>query len=195
MNATQKLAKTIRILTLAPLLALEALLLLWFLRPELFRSAGDLLMPILFLTLLPLLAYPMQHWIPRLRAGGRAMQRKLAIMLAVLGYLGGAIWAYAARAADWLRVLLLTYLISGVLIAAFNRLLHIRASGHACGVSGPVLYLVCRLGPWALLGLLLLPAVWWASRKMQRHTSAQLIWGSILSAPALLAAMGICGVL
>lgn len=194
MNGKEKWAKGIRILTLAPLMALETLVLLRCLRPELFRGGWDFAAPILFLTVLPLLAYPLQHWLRPLRAKGREMQRKLAIVLAVLGYLGGAVWALVSGAAAWLRVLMLTYLISGVLIAVWNRLLHIRASGHACGVSGPVLYLAGLLGSRALWGLLLMPLLWWASRVLKRHTGAQLIWGSVLSAAALVLARYLCGV-
>lgn len=193
MTATQKLAKTIRILTLAPLLALETLMLLRLSRPELFRGTWDIAFPILFLTILPLLAYPLQYCIPPLRRKGREMQRKLAILLAVVGYFGGAIWAFASGAAAWLQVLMLTYLISGALIALFNRLLHIRASGHACGVSGPVLYLLGLLGGKALWGLLMMPLLWWASRVLKRHTGGQLLWGSALSAAALVLARCICG--
>ena len=108
MRTAEKWAKALRIVTVAPFLALLTLLLLWLTRPEVFRGPGDLLMAAVFLTGLPLLAYPLQHWIPKLRAGGRETQRKLAIVLAVAGYLGGAVWAYAAKASDWLRTLLLT---------------------------------------------------------------------------------------
>lgn len=193
MTTTQKLAKTIRILTLAPLMALGTLILLRLSRPQLFRGTWDIAFPILFLTILPLLAYPLQYCIPPLRRKGREMQRKLAILLAVVGYFGGAIWAFASGAAAWLQVLMLTYLISGVLIALFNRLLHIRASGHACGVSGPVLYLLGLLGGKALWGLLMMPLLWWASRVLKRHTGGQLLWGSALSAAALVLARCICG--
>lgn len=194
MRTAEKWAKALRIVTVAPFLALLTLLLLWLTRPEVFRGPGDLLMAAVFLTGLPLLAYPLQHWIPKLRAGGRETQRKLAIVLAVAGYLGGAVWAYAAKASDWLRTLLLTYLISGLLIAIFNKVLHIRASGHACGTSGPVLYLTCLLGWRAAPGLLLMPAVWWSAQKLGRHTCPQLLWGSAISAAALVLARWICGV-
>lgn len=194
MSSKEKLAKTIRILTLAPLMALETLILLRLSRPQLFRGTWDIAFPILFLTILPLLAYPLQYCIPPLRRKGREMQRKLAILLAVVGYFGGAIWAFVSGAAAWLQVLMLTYLISGALIALFNRLLHIRASGHACGVSGPVLYLLGLLGGRALWGLLLMPLLWWASRVLKRHTGGQLLWGSALSAAALVLARCICGV-
>ena len=194
MRTAEKWAKALRIVTVAPFLALLTLLLLWLTRPEVFRGPGDLLMAAVFLTGLPLLAYPLQHWIPKLRAGGRETQRKLAIVLAVAGYLGGAVWAYAAKASGWLRTLLLTYLISGLLIAIFNKVLHIRASGHACGTSGPVLYLACLLGWRAAPGLLLMPAVWWSAQKLGRHTWPQLLWGSAISAAALVLARWICGV-
>ena len=91
------------------------------------------------------------------------------------------------------KVLFGTYLISGITLAVCT-LLHYKASGHACGTSGPVLYLTCLLGWRAAPGLLLMPAVWWSAQKLGRHTWPQLLWGSAISAAALVLARWICGV-
>ena len=39
-----------------------------------------------------------------------------------------------------------------------------------------------------------MPAVWWSSQKLGRHTWPQLLWGSAISAAALVLARWICGV-
>ena len=50
MRTAEKWAKALRIVTVAPFLALLTLLLLWLTRPEVFRGPGDLLMAAVFLT-------------------------------------------------------------------------------------------------------------------------------------------------
>ena len=77
--------KTIRIITLAPIMALIAISLLFALRPGEFYGAANYAVAILCLTVLPLLAYPLQPYIPRYKDQGRAGQRRLAIVMAVVG--------------------------------------------------------------------------------------------------------------
>ena len=75
----------------------------------------------------------------------------------------------------------MTYLISGLLIALFNKVLKIRASGHACGVAGPVALLGCTMGWYAVFGLPLIAIVFAASLKMKRHTFSELVIGSLIA--------------
>ncbi len=105
--------------------------------------------------------------------------------MAVIGYMGGITVALITSLPDKLKVIYFTYFFSGVLILVFNKLLKIKASGHACGVVGPMEILVYCLGPWALLGMLILSFVYWASLKMERHTVSQLCWGSVIPVVAL----------
>ena len=105
--------------------------------------------------------------------------------MAVIGYMGGITVALITSLPDKLKVIYFTYFFSGVLILVFNKLLKIKASGHACGVVGPMEILVYCLGPWALLGMLILSFVYWASLKMERHTVSQLWLGSVIPVVAL----------
>lgn len=182
----EKFCKVIRILTLAPLLALASLTILYFAKPDIFEDGtgsglANYLFGVLFLTVFPILAYPLQPLIPGFRGKGREGQRNLAILMAVLGYIGAVIYAFLAGTPAGFRVIMVSYLLSGVLILLFNKVFHIRASGHACGVAGPVAYLLYFLGPWALFGVLLVAVVFWASLVMKRHTLPQLLAGSLLS--------------
>lgn len=184
--------KAVRILTLAPILALIALTILFFVKNQVFSAdpadngLRHYLFTVLFLTVLPLLAYPIQPIVPGFRGKGRDGQRHLAILMAVLGYIGAAIYAFAAKAPAGLRIVSLSYLFSGLLVAIFNKFFHIKASGHACGVAGPVAILVYFCGWWALLGILLIVPVFWASLRMKRHTLPQLCVGAVLSVVSVL---------
>lgn len=169
--------KTIRIITLAPIMALIAISLLFALRPGEFYGAANYAVAILCLTVLPLLAYLLQPYIPRYKDQGRAGQRRLAIVMAVVGYLAGILCAVALHMPRPLAMIFACYLISGVFILLFNKVLRIRASGHSCGTTGPIAYLIYLIGAPALIGLPFLGMVYWASLRMKRHTFSELVLG------------------
>jgi len=175
-----KLAKTIRILTVAPIMALFMLLSLYLKSSELFGRFANFGFAILFLTVFPILAYPLQPLIKKYKDKGRDGQRTLAMIFAVLGYIGGCFSALILRAPKSVWIIYLTYLLSGILIMLFNKLFHLKASGHACGVAGPLTLLACFGNILGYLGALILAAVWWASLKMKRHTNGQLVGGTVI---------------
>ena len=179
----------IRVLTVAPVMALIALCIIFICKPSAFGSAQNFVMSVIFLTVMPLLAYPMQPLIPKFKESGRAGQRKLAIIMAVVGYILGIVYALVRNVPAELMLIYLTYLISGILIAVFNKLLKIKASGHACGVAGPIAYLYYFVGKYALLGLTVMTAVIISSIKMKRHTLSQLVVGSLISVAATFIAL------
>lgn len=182
------IAKALRILTVAPLMALVMLLVLFFRDPAAIGGPGFFAAAVVCLTVLPLLAYPLQPVFPHFRGRGREGQRTLAMIFAVLGYVGGCVLAFAAHAPARLKIIFLAYLFSGILVVVFNLLLHVRASGHACGVTGPFAILAF-FGQWAgCLGIVPILIVWWSSLKAKRHTPEQLIAGTILPFFALTAA-------
>lgn len=185
MKLKDKFAKAIRILTTAPIFALVLCTLLYFLLNGAFASLKHYLAAIFFLTVLPMLAYPVAAIIPPLRKKGRDGQRNLAIAFSVLGYIGGFLYAILGGGAAVEKVLFGTYLISGVTLAVCT-LLHYKASGHACGCSGPVAMLSVFVCPWFLFGYLLLTPVIWSSMKLKRHTATQLLVGSVIPVLAML---------
>ena len=188
---TSKVAKLVRIATLAPIMALVALTILMGTTKDVFHYVWDYGFAVAFLVILPILAYPLQPLIPSYKDKGREGQRQLAIVMAVLGYIGGIIVALTTTIPEKLKIIYFTYFISGVLIMVFNKLIKVRASGHACGVVGPMALLVFCIGPFALVGLIVLLVVYWASLKMERHTISQLFWGSVIPVVALLCSVGI----
>ena len=185
-------AKVLRILTVAPLMALVMLILLYLKMPAAFGNPILFAAAIVFLTGFPLLAYPLQPLFRRYRGKGREGQRTLAMIFAVIGYLLGYAAALLAHAPRPLKIIFLAYLFSGILVVVFNKVFPVRASGHACGVAGPFVILAF-FGQWTcLLGILPTAAVWWSSLKANRHTPVQLAEGTVLPFIALAAAALVC---
>ncbi|WP_353893869.1 hypothetical protein PRVXH_000638 [Proteinivorax hydrogeniformans] len=188
MDKISKLAKTIRIITVVPIMALVMLVILYRINQNIFLETYQYVLTLVFLTILPLSAYPLQPVLPKFRDKGREGQRNLALVMGVLGYLGGIIWAICFHTTQELLFIYLIYFLSGIGILLFNKVLKIRASGHACGVAGPILILMYFIGSKALISIVVLASVFWASIKTKRHTMPQLIWGSVIPVVALLLA-------
>lgn len=180
-----KIAKIIRILTTAPVFAAILCTLLYALVPNGFASVRHYLAAMGFLAAAPLLAYPVSYAVPSLRKKGRDGQRNLAVILSVAGYLGGFLFAMLGGGTTTEKVLFGTYLLSGVGIAVCT-LLRFKASGHTCGCSGPIAMLAMYANPWFLIGYLLLTPIFWASRKLGRHSAAQLFAGAAIPVLAML---------
>lgn len=181
---TNKFAKCIRILTTAPVFAILLCSLLYALLPDGFASVGHYLTALGFLAGLPLLAYPISFMVPSLRKKGRDGQRNLAVVFSVIGYIGGFLFAMLCGGTATEKVLFGTYLISGIGIALCT-LLHFKASGHTCGCSGPIAMLATFASPWFLLGYLLLTPIIWSSKKLGRHSGAQLLAGALIPVLAM----------
>jgi len=176
----EKMAYLIRIITVAPIMALVLLVTLFLRAPQTFGNPLDFAATIFFLTGLPLLAYPLQPLFKKFKDNGREGQRKLAMVFAVAGYIGGLIFAIATGATKDVLLIYVAYLISGSLVALTNKVLHFRASGHACGVAGPFLLLVYFGQPIGYLGIGVLAITWLASLYMKRHTWLQLLAGNTI---------------
>lgn len=178
-------AGMIRKLTVAPIMAFIMLVTLYLKDSSLFGSLTHFILSVLFLTIFPLLAYPLQPFIKHYKNKEREGQRTLAMIFAVAGYMGGFLSGLLLNAPKSIRILYLCYLLSGVLIALFNKVLHLRASGHACGVTGPFIILMYFGQAAGYFGIPILAVVGWASLTIRRHTIWQLIGGSVIPIIAL----------
>ena len=170
---SEKAAKAIRVVTTPPIMALWMILLLWNRFP-----AGHAGWAFLFLTILPVLAYPFQLCVPALKAQGRAGQRRLAVIFSLVGYLAGLCCCAIGHGNHTEYMVYLCYLCSGLQTAIFTKYLGIKSSGHAAGTVGPLSILALRLSPWFALGYLILIPVYWSSLKLKRHTLKELLWGT-----------------
>ncbi len=182
----KKIAKAVRVLTVPPVMVAVLMTLLWFFA-DVFLSAADFFWILLFLGAVPLFAYPFQKMIPTLRAGGRKMQRRLAFLWAIGGYIGALVFALLRRAGKNALFLVVVYCLSLLFLTAIN-LTPLHASGHASSLVGPLTLLVLFIGPVVLpFGIFLFFLTLWASLYLGRHTIREFLLGALLS----LAAIGI----
>lgn len=178
---TDIFAKTIRILTTAPILSLALFTVLLF-TGGVFATTTEYIITIVLFTLLPLSAYPLQRILPAFRDKGRDGQRTLAMIMANAGYLLSMVYAIGAGISSNLLTLYLTYLFSGAALLIINKTFGFHASGHACGLCGPATALVYFTGwPSLLAGAALFALCLWGSLHMGRHTVPQFFAGSAIS--------------
>ena len=174
------IARGIRILTVPPLMSLILFTVL-YIRGGVFGSPWQYIMSLLFLTVLPLCAYPLQKLLPSFRSKGRNGGRTLAMIMSCIGYVLSILYAVAFSVGKNLMILFLTYLISGAVLLIINKVFGVRASGHACGLMGPVAVLAYFMG-WLplVIGALLFALTMWGSLKIRRHTAFQFIIGACI---------------
>lgn len=179
-----KIAKIIRIVTVPPIMVLALLVVLYF-TSDMFASITQLLLSILFLMLIPILSYPVAELIPSIKAKGREGQRNLAFAFTPVGYLAAVLYGIFAHVSSPLLMIYLTYLISVIVLTMFNKLFKLRASGHSCSITGPLILLVYFTGIVSLLPcLVLFSLVMWSSLRLKRHTVSELVYGGLSSTSA-----------
>ncbi len=182
-----KVSLAIRKITVPSVFAALLLTTIYIVYPEYFGSVWQLIAGLLFLTILPVTAYPLQKYIPKYADRGREGQRGLAMLFSALGYLLGAGTAFLTAAPVQLKLVYTEYLFCGIAMLVFNKIFKMKASGHACGIVGPVLLLVYfRLFIPALVGVVMITPVFVSSIRTKQHTVPQLIGGSIIPAVMLM---------
>ena len=174
-----RFAKIIRTLTVPPIMTL-ALLLAAFFSGRIFPDKAALMLSILFLVLIPTIAYPLSEVVPKFKAQGRAGQRTLAFEFSLLGYSAALVYGLAAPVSRGLLLIYMTYFVSVVVLVIFNKVLKKRASGHACSITGPLLLMVYFIGRKIILPCtLLLALASWSSLRLKRHTRSDLLFGML----------------
>ena len=171
-------AKIIRILSVPPIMVSFLLVILKANRPEIFHNNADLLISIMLLGIVPVLAYPFQFLFPALKQNGRKQQRKLAFIFSLAGYSSAFLWSVIVYTSREMQMICTTYFLSLVLLILFNKVLKKRASGHACSITGPLVFLVFFVD-WRLVFpcLFIATLIFWSSLYLKRHTIPDLFWG------------------
>lgn len=183
----EKIAKIIRVVTIPPILVLLLLVILFFTRQAMFANTAQLLLSVLFLMLIPVSAYPLAAVIPKYKEKGRDGERTLSFILSIVGYIAAVVYGFAAHVSQGLLFIYLTYFISVAVLTVFNKVIKLRASGHACSITGPLILMVYFIGWNCLLPCVVLFAlIIWASLAIKRHTPRELLAGSSASALAFL---------
>lgn len=187
-------AKLCRAVTVPSILAAFILLGMAVVRPDAFRGIAEILWGLFYLSVCPLLAYLIAFLVPSVRAKGHNGARKLAFITSLIGYTGGAFYALFTQTSFALSFIFFTYLFSGLFLFLMNKLLHVRASGHACGATGPVLLFGILVGKWMwVLSLALYMIAAWGSFSLKRHSVREFIWGSLCCIGGFAASALCCG--
>lgn len=180
----EKTAKIVRIITVAPIMALLLCSLLYIYGNN-FSNYFIYLLCILCLALLPAFSYPIERKFklyqkvhPNLSL--RQSERNLAINLSVFSYSIISIIVSLSNQNLIIKEMILTYLISGIFMWLFTFALKINASGHMCGFIGPTIFLAYSITPWFLLLLIFSLPIIWSSLKLKRHSLKELFIGSLI---------------
>ena len=80
----------------------------------------------------------------------------------------------------------LSYVVCGGITALASFVFHVKSSGHAIGISAPVMILALWVSPYYLLGLLLMIPVGISSVRLGRHTPKELLLGCVFGIAATL---------
>ena len=178
MTKSIRFAKLLRVLTAPPVLAAALAVILKCFRSDLFIDPAQLWISLIMLAFLPSAAYPLQELLPKLRGGGRDVQRKLAFLMTVIGYVGAALLGRLTHAPKELQMLYDTYGLSVCLLTLINKGFHIKASGHACGTVAALIFSIVLISPTAIFpSLVICAGAAWASLITKRHTPQELIFG------------------
>ena len=175
-----KLAHVVRIISVPPVMVGILIILLFTLRDDVFATTAEMVISALGLTVLPILAYPVSAMIPKIRAKGREGQRSLAMYFSTVGYVAVFVYGLIAGVGTGLMHIYAGYLFSVVIILIGNKVFKVRISGHACSVSGPLVYSGYFLGIWGIVvGVVCWGVILWASLVMKRHTFKEFLLGTL----------------
>ena len=175
-----RVAHIVRIVSVPPVMVGILLLLLYTLREDVFASGWEFAASLGGLTVLPVLAYPVSTMIPALREKGREGQRSLAMYFSTVGYVAVFVYGLIAGVGTGLMHIYAGYLFSVIIILVGNKVFKVRISGHACSVSGPLVYSGYFLGLWGILvGVVCWIVILWASLVMKRHTFREFVFGTL----------------
>ena len=180
---TEKLSAAFRVIARPPIFAVAFLVILYLADESNFGAWWQLAFAIFALGVLPLLGYPLQRYIPPFKHKGREGQRSLAMLFCFGGYLLGTVWGLCTQAPAGVMMVYYCYLSCGVGMLLFNKLFRLKASGHACGIMGPVFAMLIHFHFWlpALIGAFLAVLVFASSVVTKEHTVRQLLGGSAIA--------------
>lgn len=188
-SAADIFAKAIRVITLPPILFTIMAITLYF-TTEVFNNYVEIIIAVLFLGVLPTLAYPVHLAIPALRMSGRKGQRTLAFIFSVVGYTAGLFYGIFGNVTGELLFVFIVFFAAVIILTFVNKAIKIKASGHACSSVTPCAVL-CFLCKWYCLFpcLAIIALSVWASLRTKRHTPLELLSGAIVSIVAFIIAL------
>lgn len=178
----EKIAHVVRILSAPPFMVSMLLAILSWRRKDIFTSRTQVAWLGVTLGIIPVLAYPLQKMLPsKTEECSRERERNFAFGLSVLGYTIAFLWSLMTQISPQVRMICTTYFVSVILLVVCNKLLHVRASGHACSCTGPLLFLVYFISWKGIIPCVLAAVlIGWSSLVLKRHTMRDLLTGTMV---------------
>lgn len=177
----EKIAKIIRIITIPPIEAFVMLFILYWVKGIEFGNIKNLMVVILFLTVIPLCAYPIASKVKN-KDMRRSSQRNMAFIFNFASYFVVMLIGYGMGYSKMLQWVLNDYFISVLILTIINKLFKIKASGHACSCMLPYLFLSYYFGGYVIMICLILYLIeFWASIELKRHTIKEFLIGSAIA--------------
>lgn len=177
----EKIAKIIRTITIPPIEVLVMLLILYRVKGVEFGDKENLMMAVLFLTVIPICSYPLASR-KKKKEDNRNAQRNMAFVFNFFSYLAAMLIGYYMSCPKMLQWILNDYFLSVMLLTIINKVFKKRASGHACSCTYPYLVLSYYFGgAVAFICLFLYLAECWASIELKRHTIKEFLEGTLVA--------------
>ncbi|MEZ0537504.1 hypothetical protein ACAG39_09705 [Caldicellulosiruptoraceae bacterium PP1] len=137
---------------------------------------------LLFFSLIPYVTYILTRFTKKYKQKGREFERKLAFIFSFLGYFLGILsLLFLSKPTKSMITLYLSYFISAIILTITNKVFHFKASGHSCGITGPIIALNFYSGIKTVWMLIFIPIVIWSRIEIKRHDLKQSIVGALTS--------------
>lgn len=162
----------------APIIAAASFVALGLAEPQ--SEIRQIAISLLFASVLPMLAIAFFARSERtnLNIPERHMRTR-PFGAAIVSYFVGSVVLFIASAPNIMSSLMVAYTINTIVMLLVTRYWR-KASIHACGVTGPVSFLVYQFGPYtALLYLLVLPVAL-IRLKMKEHSIMEVVAGAMI---------------
>lgn len=188
-----KLAKIVRIITIPTLLFFATLFIMFYTNRDCFPTAAELWVPICFIGCFPLLAYALAFVLKLCKKVEgdkyRKTQRTFAFIFSVIGYAVAFVLSLTLKLNRVITILTSSYFFSVIFLSCFN-LCKLKASGHACGITGPILFLCYFVNLIYIIPCVIVFALsFWSSLYLKRHTVTQLVFGALSAVIAFILAL------
>ena len=175
-------AKIIRIILIPPFMFLFFIGVLLMKKSNIFINIYEVVFIYLLIGVIPLLAYPLSNIVKMFSDQGREGQRELAFIFTLVGYTLAAMFSYFNNSSLDVQLITYSYCLSVYVLTLFNKFFHIKASGHACSFTAPIILSTIFFGyHYLVVGILLSTLIIWASLYLKRHTVKELITGALIS--------------
>lgn len=179
MTKTAKVAKIIRVISAPPLMALCLILLLKESNTHIFTDITDVIFSIIFLSVVPVSGYLIQKMIPDLNRTGRDGQRKIAFLFNLVSYTAAFLYGIIKNVNEKQMLIYGVYFLSVVFLTVINKGMHIKASGHASAITGPIILLIYFNGiKWLFPCGFIYGIINWASLTLKRHSRREIAIGT-----------------